>query len=446
MGYSREELFNKAKQARTQNKIEAEDRKANGFGGENYEETVYTALALNQGKVFRIIGAPTLIRGLPTDPKESYISMMKADNGKKFRCIWPSRTENKDWFLWKIYDTVMKCRYSSEKDAKGNSIKIYDNFNTHPETFKRVAKNDSDNQYETGWKPKGFVNMNIIDRHDKKWHEENKHTKLLSKKASEMGDSGKFWFEPGIPTTAYNSIWDDVVEYSGDFQNYDVVLEKKKETPWYKAYHSLDDFKKIDKEALKVVVEGSLTEEELAYELYDLDKLFKITSYSKIQSKLGDFIKKVDIDFKKTFSDELEKLVVIEKAEKEARLAVQALEDEKTEDLKETKKPTEVKTDQDQDEASPEKKVRQTRKPKETVPETVLIDWEGLIDGSFNGTKYLGISKMTEEEKELVDSVNKDGSFKYVNKVDRDSILQNENSRFDSPETFHIDPLNGEEF
>jgi len=469
MAYSREELFGIAKDARKKNKLEAEEKKANGYGGE-YEALTYTALSLNKGKVFRLLGNPTLSRTLPTDPKESYISMIKGDNGKKFKCIWPARAENKNWPLWKIYDLIMAYSFSAEKDAKGNSIKIYNNFKTHPETFNRVAKNDSDNKWEPGWRPKCFVNGNILDRHDKAWHLENKHSKLLSKKASEMGNTGKFWFDPGIPMSAYNTIWDTVVEYYGDWEEYDVVLTKIQETPWYRAFNGEEEFIKLGKEAKEAVVVGPITEEEKAYELYDLDKIFKVTSYTKIKSHLGEFIKKVDLDFKQNFSEELDKLVEIEKEEKAKKAALKAEADKlaNPEDIDvdidveakeadiDAKEISELQAsalkakaiEEDKNKLKPTKSRTRNKKVVEK-PEVVSIDWKGLSDGSFNGTKYLGVAQMTDEEKAMVVSVNEDGSFKYtaLNSEGKEyETLQNTVSKFDSPDVFHIDPLDGEVF
>jgi hypothetical protein len=39
------------------------------------------------------------------------------------------------------------------------------------------------------------------------------------------------------------------------------------------------------------VVEGVLTEEERSWERYDFDKLFPVTSYSKIKNRLALFVK-----------------------------------------------------------------------------------------------------------------------------------------------------------
>ncbi len=436
MGLSREELFKKAKELRKKEKEEKNSR--DSFSGEGYENTVYTSLPTNGIKIFRIYGDPLATRNKPTDPKLSYISNIVGDNGKKFRCVWPSREENKNWILWKIYDLVMDSTWEkNEGDDKAH--RIYKNEKLHPECFRRVAKNNSENKFERGWYPTKFVNLNIIDRADPDFHKEKQHSKLLSKKAAEISE-GNFWYDPGISEFAYNCIWDEVVEYSGMWDAYDIGLKKETDNPWYRAFHGVDDRKKIaqiDPDALEQIVEGPMTEEEMNYELYDLDAIFPITSYTKIKVKLGDFIKKVDIDFKKDFYEELEELAEKEKEEYKERKEKEMPSEPMN---KKEEKPVEVK-EKKQEESLKSRVVADRKK-------TVSIDWDALADGSFNGKKYLGVPQMTDEEKSMVLSVKDDGSFEYVETFNgqKMDLLNNPNSDFISPELFHVDPLSGDLF
>lgn len=445
MGYSREELFRRAKEQR---KVEKQKKESSSYTGGDYENIVYTALSSQtDGKVVRIFGNPIVVRENPTDPKLSYISMIVGDNGKKFRCIWPGKEENSSWFLWKVFDTVAAFTWSKEKDDKGYSKKIYTHEKSHPEYLKRVLKNGLDHKFESGWYPLRFVNLNVIDRQDPEFHKENKHSKLISKKAAEIGDTGNFWYEPGIPLGAYNTIWDDVLEYAGDWEGYDIILRKLDDNPWYKAFHGEDDFKKLSEIEREAVISGPMTEEEKAYELYDLDRIFKVTSYSKIMNRLGDFIKKVDIDFKKSFYSELEALVEKEKAEREAN---QESDDSDVDEPSEaTQEAEEIEEKEEKPIEVPKKlsSIREVATPA-TREAKKKIDWDALADGSFNGKEYLGVPKMTEDEKSMVIKVKDDGSFEYVKEFNGEKvqILQNVTNQFDSPSTFHVDPLSGEEF
>lgn len=436
MAMSREELFEKAKEKRKEKK----EKEESNFGGSQFEDVVYTALSVNNDKVVRVIGNPMVARQNPTDPKLSIISMILGDNDKKFRCIWPDRSDDPNWILWKIYDKVLSYDWD-----RTNNVKKFHNVDSHPELFRRVAKNNSENQYEQGWKPSKVVQMNVIDRHDMEWHREEKHLKVLSKKASENGD--RIWFEPGVPEYLYTKIWDDIVEYNGDWQNYDVVLRKLKESPWYSAFHSVDDLKKISDNVKEFIVEGDITEEELSWEGYDFDTLFPVTSYSKIKNRLGKFIKKVDLDFDTKYYEELESLVEVEEKEREKNPKT-TKSVTKTKEVKSEEKEDDVDLDLEPEEA-PEPEVKEKPKTRtRTKKATSDIPWDDLYSGEYNGTEYLGVKSLTDEEKSMIEEVNEDGSFKYVKtwKGNPVSLLKNPDTDFICPEEFHVDPISGEVF
>jgi hypothetical protein len=429
MSMTKEELFEKAKQKRREEKQKEEKRKSSDF--QNYgprEEINYCALSTEQGRVVRVLGAPLLVREKPSDPKRVFISFIVGDDGKKFRCIWPALNDNKDWLLWKIFNKVMA--YSVKGSGK-DFEKIYTNKDIHPECFLRVSTNNRENKYEKGWKPTQYILMNVLDRHDPDFHAEHKKTKILSKKAS-IRDNQNAWYEPGVPMTTYNVIWDEVAEFHGNWENYDVVIQKKTEAPWYTVRHGIEERAKIDENLLKYIVEGPLTEEEKNYDKYDFDKLFNITSYHKIKSRLETFIKKVDIDFNTNFYKELEELV--EKEDKEWE-----------ENKKNEEQSSASKENSEAKEKKEEPVALKTRgnKPRAEVKESVTIPWDKLAEGSYNGKEYLGVSQMTEKEKEMVKAIKEDGSFEYFLEK---NLCQNVSSGFISPEEFHVDPLNGDLF
>jgi len=427
MENSREKLFELAKKKRKEQKEKEEN---NSYA--SFEQVAYTSIGLNTDKVIRIVGNPILARDKGTDPVLSHISMIVGDNGKKFRCIWPSKAKDNSWILWKVYDKIMSYDWDST-----NNTKKFHYAESHPTIFKRVAKNNSERQFETGWRPSKFVHLNIIDRHDMEYHRANKHLKVLSKKSSEVGD--KIWYEPGVPEFLYTKIWDDIVEYNGDWQNYDIVVRKLDETPWYSAFHCVDDHKKIQADVKDLLSDQPLTEEEITWEGYDFDKLFPITSYTKIKSRLGKFLKIVDLELNTKFSEELESLVEIEEKERPKV------------ETKSTVIPKNTEDDEDVDldlEPEPEIKAEPTVRTRATVKSENNIPWDKLFDGSFNGKKYLGAETLTDEEKTMVEGINDDGSFKYVKtwKGKEVELLKNPGSNFISPEQFHVDPLSGELF
>lgn len=309
---SKMEAFQKMKEVRKQEKKEESNR--GSYTPAEYEEIAYVGLERGKQTTVRLTGFPIQMRQDSTDPKLVNISMIKDDSDKTMRVIFPDKSENKDWILYKVMNKVMEYTYVKETNSK-----LYKHSSTHPLVYERVAKNSKPKDakgysYENGWKPSGFVIWNVIDRMDD-WCKQNNHTKLLSKRVS-FGQDGTAYFDAGIGKMLYNSIIDDIVEFNGNWEDYDVVLEKLDVDPFYKALHSIDDAKKIfDPTAKAAVVQGALTNEELAYEKYDLDKLFKITSYQKILKRLGLFIQQVDKAFSTNFYPELVTLVEAEKVE-----------------------------------------------------------------------------------------------------------------------------------
>lgn len=457
MDDSRKAIFEEAKKRREREKADKASR--GSYSGE-YESISYVALSQDTDRVVRLLGLPVDSRQEATDPKRSYIGMLRSDDGKKTRIVFPDHQNNKSWILWRVIDLVLSSRMVGQGDSRHREY-LYEN--AHPECFKRVRWNGGEsNPYENGFYPTAYVNINCIDRSDMEWHKENKHTKLLSKRASKIGDSDTFFFDTGIPVMCYNTIFDECVEPFGDWEEYDVVIRKLNDNPWYKAYSGTHDFNRISDVAKTFVVDGPLTEEERSWERYDLDSLYSVTSYSKIKSKLGEFFRKVDVDFGQHFSEELDTLVEKEKeqwkaegknqyGQKEEKTSVMSSDDWKKEQLVEDGElipPAKDKQDTPPWEESPkeaEYPTRGSRKEEAPArsPRKAEIDWAGLADGSFNGTRYLGVPEMTDEEREAVVGVNEDGTFRYKQGL---PLCRGTKSDFLSPEFFHVDPLDGEIF
>lgn len=462
---SREEIFEAARKKREQQK---KQQSGGNFGNLSaaYQDIAYTAINVNEDKVVRILGAPILLRQEPTDPKLFFHSMIRGDDGKKFRCIWTDPSENRMWFLWKVFDKVMENRYDRTTNKR-----VYFHAETHPDLYELVSKNGQpDNKMERGWYPQKMVALNVIDRHDMEWHKKNKQTKILSKKASDLGD-GNFFFDPGISDYSYQMVWDDLVEYYGDWENYDVVFRKKTESPFYNVRHGISHVNEIMKDARPFVVEGPLTEEELMWSRYDFDALYPVTSFGKIKARLANTIKKIDGAFGTKFYDELEDLVEKEQAEQEK------LSDEEKNrstflvsfgyDITPTSQNNSsaqsstatVETRPSKEEEAPTRLAKEeapvrTRTP-ESSKEEEGIDWEGLAEGKYEyplaeatGYKYLGVPEMTDEEKEMVTGIDDQGQFIYVKewKGQPVQLYKNVNDDFKSPEQFHTDPISGEKY
>jgi len=435
---SRAEAFKQAKERRKKQK-EEEAQNGQGGGG-SWEELNYVALANDLDVVMRIIGNPADSRSESTDPKIFEMSMIVGDNGKKFLCNWPSRDEDSGWIMRRVLDLVLTSSWDKE-----NNQKSYRYAKSHKEVFDQVFKNGKpENQYESGWKPSRKVFMNVIARSMMDWHVENKKTVLVSKKMS-VYDEGKVFYDRGFPVTGYNAIWDDVVEYSGDWEDYDVILRRVGADPWYKAFHGVEDRRKISEEAKTLVVEGEITEEERSWEMQDIDKITQVTSYSKLKSRIKNKLSLVDAHFNTKFHEELMDLASDEEAKRKEEAGKEAEKEIETDVAPEEPKKQVVvdkKVSPKEEEFVERVAKRTARKP---VEETPTLPWEGLADGSFNGTTYKGVEKMTDDEKAMVTGISDEGQFEYVQELKGEPVqlLAEEETKFMSPEQFHVCPLTG---
>ena len=441
--------FNQALSFHEKDREKKEKQRAEGFN-KPFDPIEQIALETNVDKVIRIVSGP--FRQVPEhgdmvfkrnhnwDAKPVYISRIVGDSGKQFRCIWPHLSTNlsKTWLLWRVYNSVMK----RERSVGGDPVYTYKK--SFPSIFNKVAKNDKsrDNPHfakENGWKPACIALLNVIDRSDPVYHKEKKHTKLLSKKVNE--NNGIFYYSSGVP---FESVYETglmcgLVKYYGAWYDYDVVVRKLGAKPWYELFHGVHDRIKIQDEVKSQIVEGFLTDEEKAYEKYDIDKLYAITKASTIKRNLGVYIESVDQALRTHYYEELLHLVNEEEKEKEKN----------------------ANTGSKAEESIPEvvnEEVEMVREPARTPAEDTKlyegdIPWDKLADGSFNSRVYKGVPLMTPEEKSMVIGIRSDGLFDYKEKDPDGKISQvysfgekGSAEFFKSPIYFHVCPLNGELF
>lgn len=389
---TRAEMFAAAKE-----KADAEEaaRKERGnYTQPDYEDIPHVALETGKVRVFRFVGMPHTVRSEPSDPKLVTSSWILDDKKGYFVCKW---SEEKNWILWRVYNEVMK--YTWDKDAINTAtgkpgVKVYPNALAFPHIFNRVRYNNKDdaNGMEKGWQPARSVYMNCLSRDSYDWHKENKSYALISKKATEKKDDKgvvSTRYEEGIGTTTYDALLKSAVEEHGAWDDFDIAVRKLNTDPWYEVY-SFFDARKIAKDLNCEMNGDALTEEELSWKKIDIDKITQVTSYRKIQNRLGEFIKEVDACLKTNFTAELEKLVAEEKAKWDAEKKVEQ-EDAKA-DLEKTPAKTEEKK-------AEEPKVR-TRSS-----ETKKLDmWE---QAKANGWKM--VDELKAEFEDVVFSISADG-------------------------------------
>lgn len=469
---SREELFALAKKKRQE---QMKEQRNSSYSSSRTPRSEYGALTHESLRIFRLLGNPLYARKSRFDANMAFIATVKGDDDRNFRLVFPDREKNRSWLLWRVYDKVLA--YDYVKNELGQGQRKYRNVTSHPETFWRVYKNGnsdpSTNRYERGWNPTAYVNINVIDRQDS-WCSENHHTKLLSNRASVL-QGGDVWYAPGIKKSLYDYIWDNVIAAGdGPSDTYDIAIQTLQVEPWYRAYSCDRDYRTIPEELRQYIHEGSLTEEEKMYEEYDLDELYGVTTYVRIDSKLGNFIKKVDIDYGTTFYDELQSLKEEEakrfEAEGKNRWGYRddgssSSEEKTTYGTSGTSQDTtgsvvtapvrdsESESSSHQEQQTPATEVR--TRPSNPVPkasEQTAVDWDGLAEGRYQyggkACRYLGIPLLTDEEKATIIGIDKNGQLLYKKEDDTGNhrsmtLFKDPDTGFVTPEFFHVDPLTG---
>lgn len=444
-------------------KRKTEKEKSKNTQGFNFDPILFSPFITNDYSVFRILGNPADNRnGDSTSPKIIFISMIMGDDDKPFRCIWPHKgtPEGNSWLLWKVFNKVMSYKWDSTAEKRR-----YHYEENHPNIFNRVSKNGKpQNKFERGWTPSKTVVMNVINRDMMEEHKEHKKTFVISKKVSESKD-GRLFYEPGIPYTTYSQIWDEIVGAWGNWQDYDVVVQKLTEDPFYRVYHAENDFQKlinITDGSIKEKINPDLstrplTEEELSWERYDLDKLYKVTSATKIYYKLSVFIKSVDAAFGTKYSEELDTLVELEKKEKASDSTTYStssssdsdddvFSDDSEEDGNVFSADEEDFENSPSEEEKPKVETPKVRERKTSASEEkseYAVDFEALADS------YEGIKDMTDKEKSVVTGFDADkGTFTYNDDIGDLFVCLNEKNGCTmlSPEFYHACPACGSAF
>ena len=332
----------------TQALADAEANRASSSGNNNqitYEEQKWVGLDQGKYHIMRIVGNPPEsmtpgFKAADTDAHEIYYSEIKADDGKKFQLRLPVRGDlpEKDHLMWRIIDKVLTVTWT-------NKVKSYKYQDKFPDIFNKVKFGgwDSSNpaeaknhQYSKGWSGQKIVLMNVIDREDN-WCAENKHTKLLARQISTKqypdGTVAEF-VSKGIPSYGFLNKLGGLVANYKTWENYDIGVKRTGiKTEPYQIINATafvnGKIPEIPQDKIPLVNLNPLTDEEKAYERYNIAKLFGSVTYAKIDAKLGASIKLIDACLGTNFYTELQTLKAeeaakweAEKAEKEAESAI----------------------------------------------------------------------------------------------------------------------------
>ena len=421
------------------------ERKATGGGsGSGFKPVKWTGLEKGKMKVIRIIGkypdfntrTPQLNR-TPSDARVVRMARIIDDNRKRMKLVLP--LNNTNHLFWRIINRVNEFEWKNDPEDTKKKMRVFSNEKLHPDIFNIINYNnlpESDKRRQFGWEGHGWLGkevfiMNVIDRGMKKWHEENKHTVLLAKnlnivKASDGSGKVLEFPEEGIPSFGFTTLLAmNCLKHYGDWENYDVAIIRTGLTsPAYNVINASKHIEEVDSALQSLVITGSLTAEEAAYEAYDLDLIYGTTSYIRFYNGLKLTVAQIDKALGTNFFDELKKSCDKEAEERKAKKAAEPSDFPPSE---ETPAPAPEPTPE-------EKPATPTRRPAPT-PEASAAD---------NRTSLPGWSKLSDSEKAMVvsatlplDGNGKKWAVKYT--VDK-RLAECQECGTISPESFTVCP------
>lgn len=316
---------------REQQKQQQEEVKNNAGSYGDFEKPETIGLEDKKEKVVRVLGNPLEVRQLPTDPKlilQSYVA--KDDKSGYFQLNWPVSEKNgkyipdPDWIVTKFYNKVNEGKWEKypdgQVDEKGKNGK-WVKYHKDTKIFQLLENNSKEGEkFPKSFFPSKRVVMNVIDRHDT-WCIDNNHSKLLTSKktpfeiTTDDGTKKTIYFEDvGVPEMVWSTIMDHCRATST--LDIDLVITKKSDDKKYVVFDITDYPKYVTEASFKIGSKDKLTEEEKQYELYDLDKLYGVSSYSKIKRVLKTRFALCDAELGTNFVNELEVLVKLEEEER----------------------------------------------------------------------------------------------------------------------------------
>lgn len=330
-------------------KIKEDEKNNSSSSGNNsfqYDEISYVGLNKGIFGLFRFIGLPIGSEAMGYkrknfDPKEIVQLELKDEKGKKFNVNLPLRTSEKrdDHILYRLYDAVT------------DSVQVGDTWvpkykDKYPELYELVTKGGFKKEdgkqytYANGLKGTRVTIYNVIDRLDD-WCKDNKHTKILCRDLN-IDDQNRIWAKAGVKSFAFKTLGKLIGKY-GLTDKYDVAVKRTgiQDNPFIilnasrlKEKDMLEDLENDDEDIpfdVGKVVVGPLTAEERTYDVYDLDKYFSPTKYTKIYERFGKVFELCDLDLGTHFLPEIKGYIEIEKKEAAERKAAREAAAESTE-------------------------------------------------------------------------------------------------------------------
>jgi len=330
-------------------------------------------------------------------PRTINLCTLYGDDGNKFYAYVPDKNDDPSHIFWRMYDLVLKREWIADPNNPDKKISRYLHKTSHPELVDRFETNGfnhniSKNKFDRGWKPQKVIIANVIDRSRMEEHREHKHSFLLSKNVNFY--EGNSYYDIGIPSYGFIEQIFDVVSVYGGLTTYDLLVERtgEKGTPW-KVRNGSRYIEEVPEKLRGFVSDKDhLTEEELSWELYDLDNIYKPTDHRKWFRKIKVLTKQIDLAFNTHFHEELE-----EKANKEQK-EVDALKSE-------TESKTTVQGFSSEDiKEEPKHEEAPKRRRSSTESTNMEVSWETLEKFGYKGKEFF-----TEEVKNLIERITSDG-------------------------------------
>lgn len=299
-------------------KAEAEKNNKKGSFTRDLENIKYTGLEPRVPKVIRFVGEPFDSKLSDTTGKTVSIARVVGDDGRKFRLIRPSFQEDPNYIINRIISKVKQAKWV---DKGGNQKeKILPVQQNYPEIYNIIEKNglaptDVKVKMDKGWIGKEVLILNVIDREQMDWHREHKHTMLLAKSVN-VDDNGNEWVDEGISAYAASEPIRRLWKRYGSWEGYDVAITRtgSMDQPYIIENATRTPEVVDDPEKEKLISElNHLTDEEKSWERYDITKLFRVTTNTKIYNRLKGTIARIDAALGTHFLSELENEVAKEK-------------------------------------------------------------------------------------------------------------------------------------
>lgn len=454
-------------------KSEEEEAKANakasGKGSSfTYETQQWVGLVQGQAHILRLVGNPpeSLTPGFkagPYDAHEIFFETIKDDNGDRMQLRLPCHAEdiNDEHIMWRIINKVKEVDWVEDPANPGKKKRIpkhektlvYDKI-THGGFNPADPKEADSYKYSKGWSGQQVVIMNVIDREDN-WCAEHKHTKLLSKKVTVK--DGVAYPTVGVPSYGFLSTLKKLVKVYNSWENYDIQVVKtgQMNNPYEvknATYYKEVGVPEIDQSKLECIsLNKGLTDEEKAYERYDIAKFYSPTSYKNLKERLGKTIQEVDSTFGTHFYTELVGLAEKEekeRAEKAAEEEAAAANAAPTESATITESATQTTT------AAVTETVKQAEPAATTQPAASAIPTRGTVNATSglapNKIAALkGWIKLTDAQKAQIKDVILDENGVVTNVIYTDDAATQckcNDCGMPSPQDFASCPICGADF